>query len=46
VRLIKIVFVKCCENDADSFTKNVNKERDKHVSKFLGKMTERLDKGI
>ena len=35
---IKIIFVRTNDNDADIFTKNVNKETyEKHVEKFLGK---------
>ena len=34
---IKIVFVRTIDNDADVFTKNVNRETyDRHVGKFLG----------
>jgi hypothetical protein len=34
---IKIVFVRTIDNDADMFTKNVNRETyNKHVGKFLG----------
>jgi hypothetical protein len=44
---IKIVFLKSCENDADLFTKNVSKDTyNKHVSKFLGKGNEGLEKRI
>ena len=33
----KIIFVRTEENDADLFTKNVNRETyEKHVVKFLG----------
>ena len=36
--LIKIVFVKSCDNDADLFTKNVRKDTyTKHMKNFLGK---------
>jgi hypothetical protein len=35
---IKIVFVRTNDNDADIFTKNVNKEAyEKHAVKFIGK---------
>jgi hypothetical protein len=34
---IHIIFVRTIENDADLFTKNVNRETyDRHVGKFLG----------
>ena len=36
---IKIVFIKSCDNDADLFMKNVNKDTyTKHMNNFLGKM--------
>jgi Reverse transcriptase (RNA-dependent DNA polymerase) len=44
---IQIVFVKSCDNDADLFTKNVNKDiYNKQLSKFLGKVNEDLEKRI
>ena len=39
--LLQNIFVRTEENDADIFTKNVNRDTcEKHVLKFLGKMLE------
>jgi hypothetical protein len=41
------VFVKSCDNDADLFTKNMNKGTyNDHVSKFLGKIGEEMEERI
>jgi hypothetical protein len=43
----KLCFVMSCDNDANLFTKNVNKDiYKKHVSKFLGKIGEKLGVSI